>query len=72
LEVAAEKLPMVASRCGVKGFDVRQQAALTSAEALTLTGHGMSRVALLTSAVMAINACRLGAVPSIANSAAAS
>ena len=68
---------MVASRCGVKGFDVRQQAALTSAEALTLTGHGMSRVALLTSAVMAINACRLGAVyrftpPSIANSAAAS
>jgi AhpD family alkylhydroperoxidase len=92
LGVAAEKLHTLAAWRGAKAFDARERAALTWAEALTLISQqGVSdeaftdaravfsdrELALLTSAIMAINAWnRLGAAyqftpPPIANSTAA-
>jgi AhpD family alkylhydroperoxidase len=92
LGVAAEKLHTVAAWRGAKGFDARERAALAWAEALTLISQqGIAddvyadasatfsdrELALLTSAIMAINAWnRLGAAyqftpPPIANSTAA-
>jgi AhpD family alkylhydroperoxidase len=90
LGVAAEKLHTVAAWHGAQGFDERERAALAWAEALTSIAHGVPddvyvqarrvfsdrELALLTSAVMAINAWnRLGVAyqftpPRIANSAA--
>jgi alkylhydroperoxidase family enzyme len=91
LGVAAEKLHTVAAWRGAKGFDRRERAALAWAEALTSISQGVSdaayadvravfsdrELALLTSAVIAINAWnRLGGAyqftpPPIANSTAA-
>jgi AhpD family alkylhydroperoxidase len=92
LGVAAAKLHTVAAWRGAAGFDERERAALAWAEALTqiaggvpdeVYGHAQTvfsdrELALLTSAVMAINAWnRLGVAyqftpPPIANSAAVS
>jgi len=76
LGVTAEKLHTVAAWRGAKSFDARERAALAWAEALTQISQGVSdeayagvraafsdrELALLTSAIMAINAWnRLGA-----------
>jgi AhpD family alkylhydroperoxidase len=92
LGVAPEKLHTVAAWRGATGFDTRERTALAWAEALTLISHqGISdaayadasaafsdrELALLTSAIMAVNAWnRLGAAyqftpPPIGNSTAA-
>jgi AhpD family alkylhydroperoxidase len=90
--IAAEKLHMLAAWRDAQAFDERERAALDWAEALTLIAGGVSNeryaharsvfsateLALLTSAVLAINAWnRLGVAyrftpPAIANSVGAS